>query len=183
MKRHKIWFFVPIAVLVLCMLLFGGTPGGQAVPEVPSAPAWFVAPADITHAGVPVLFLDEEEATAFFEERLRDRDVEMFFGVRGFGGVASVVPSAPGIIPIRELDLEDEYGEGGGMFLDSGDSADRTGWGWLVDDVRHLTREAGGVDAGGEVDWRPRLREENDSFRMGQFGEDDSFRRRRWLDE
>jgi len=180
-KRNTFWFVAPIAGLVLCMLVFGGTMGGQVAPEVPSTPAWFDAPTDLAHVGVSVLFVDEEESVTFFQERFRDREADVFMRGRFLGESPSVVSPASSAMP-RDRALAHERGANGASFGGPEASRERSGWGWLADDVQQ-SRGDGGIRPEGTGDWPPRLRPEGQTFRMGRFGDDEGFGRRRWLDE
>ena len=172
MKKH---IFAGLSVLLVLVFVALGVSGSRAdIPPLPEQPEWFRAPTDGKHRGQRAELMDGEEVATFFQERFRDRDLDLGLRSGGMGHPSALTAPMPRVVMPQQAGREQEHDRAGGIFSFSGEPRERTGWGWLADDVQQMRGPGSATDAGRSAPMElPRRFDATD----------DGFRTRRWLED
>ncbi len=174
--HKKPLLIVPIGLFVVFLGLFVGTTGGKQAPGLPAEAAWFAVDTAPDNRGVSVHMLETSELANFFEQRLQAYDRDPLVRLRNMGNVAPIAP-APAPLGMQPRDGEGWHDRDarGGLFTTPGSNRERSGWGWLADDVHQIRGGSGAPATGGGVITPLPRRLDSDPG--------DTFHTRRWLAE
>ncbi|MFU8780864.1 MAG: hypothetical protein ACNA71_07545 [Kiritimatiellia bacterium] len=172
-KHMRVWLLA--AILAVLHVGVHWRSGSLAEPPaLPDEAVWFAVDQAGGSSLQQVRLVEGDTAIALLQQRWADLGPDMRLRQTGFADYGTVAPPPlpPSRLPRQAAEADADYGLGAsGLFPAS--PRERSGWGWLADDVQQMRgSDATGAGGTGAIEL-PR-----------RFGDGDGgFRTRRWLDE